>query len=157
MDRFFLFFLFAIAMGCKPEIKDDPIDQVVQEVDINIIDEGIDANEPLDSLTFALNQSISDEPLTEQMIVDTISYLALGDSYTIGQSVPVEERWPNQLRDSIEANNPFIHFSSVDILAQTGWTTSNLSVAMDNAGVDDLSFDLVSVLIGVNNQYQNLS
>ena len=80
-----------------------------------------------------------------------ISYLALGDSYTIGESVPEDERWPvilsNELSESgIEVNDPLI-------IAKTGWTTNELqeAIAEKNPKTD---YDLVSLLIGVNNQYR---
>lgn len=82
-----------------------------------------------------------------------ISYLALGDSYTIGESVAERERYPNQLADSLA---PFgIELSPVDIVARTGWTTDELADGI--AARDDLqiTYDLVTLLIGVNNQYRN--
>lgn len=81
-------------------------------------------------------------------------YLALGDSYTIGQSVCETCRFPIQLKDSI-ANylNPKDTFQ-VKIIATTGWTTTDLkgAIANDTSGNDH---DLVTLLIGVNNQYQH--
>jgi lysophospholipase L1-like esterase len=77
-------------------------------------------------------------------------YLALGDSYTIGESVSAEERWPNQLAKHLEAEHiP----TEVKIIARTGWTTSELWQGIQ---VSDLQppYDLVSLLIGVNNQYR---
>lgn len=84
----------------------------------------------------------------------TWRYLALGDSYTIGESVVPSERWPNQLQAELEAALSDESFDDATILATTGWTTSNLSQALSNSGYEDESWDLVSLLIGVNNQYQ---
>ena len=83
----------------------------------------------------------------------TFSYLALGDSYTIGQSVCETCRFPEQLKKSLSNLNPNNTYP-LRIIAQTGWTTSNLISAIDlqNPSSD---YDLVTVLIGVNNQYQN--
>ena len=81
-------------------------------------------------------------------------YLALGDSYTIGESVCESCRFPVQLKDSIgeylNANDTFL----VKVIATTGWTTTNLksAIAAENPTND---YDLVTLLIGVNNQYQH--
>lgn len=80
------------------------------------------------------------------------SYLALGDSYTIGESVPENERWPVQLKESLRERGYKI--APPKIIAKTGWTTGNLLNAMDNELHYTRKFDLVSILIGVNNQYQ---
>jgi lysophospholipase L1-like esterase len=82
-----------------------------------------------------------------------INYLALGDSYTIGQSVCTTCRFPEQLKRSIQAmypNNPFL----LQVIARTGWTTSGL-ISEINLVNPSTNFDLVTLLIGVNNQYQN--
>lgn len=73
-------------------------------------------------------------------------FLALGDSYTIGESVAEAERWPNQLAAKLEIAQPHI-------IATTGWRTDNLKDAIEAANLKP-EYDLVSLLIGVNNQYQ---
>lgn len=83
-----------------------------------------------------------------------ISYLALGDSYTIGQSVPLALTFPNQLRTALLADHH--EMPEVKIIATTGWRTDNLKNAIDAAGLPD-TFDLVTLLIGVNNQYQGFT
>ena len=95
------------------------------------------------------NDQTMDAPATDEVI----HYLALGDSYTIGQGVNAKHRWPNQLGESLKKRNYKVR--SIDIIAQTGWTTSNLLYALDNTKIGD--YNLVSLLIGVNNQYQGKS
>ncbi len=82
----------------------------------------------------------------------TKTYLALGDSYTIGQSVPLSENYPNQTISLL--NNKGYSFSSPQIIATSGWTTVNLLGAL--AAKKNLlpSYNIVTLLIGVNNQYQ---
>ncbi|MCV9930042.1 SGNH/GDSL hydrolase family protein [Flavobacterium sp. LS1R49] len=82
----------------------------------------------------------------------TINYLALGDSYTIGQSVCETCRYPEQLKSSLKTIYPQTSFS-LKIIAATGWTTSNLISAIKTQNPDP-NYDLVTLLIGVNNQYQ---
>ncbi len=80
-----------------------------------------------------------------------LSYLALGDSYTIGESVPEAGRWPMQLAAALRERG--VAIADPRIIATTGWTTDELSAAMDAA--EPLgAFDFVSLLIGVNNQYR---
>lgn len=83
---------------------------------------------------------------------DTLRYLALGDSYTKGQSVPTASNFPNQLSDSLTQRGKVI--SKTSIIAETGWTTSNLKSAIAAAFIPN-DYDVVSLLIGVNNFYQN--
>jgi len=81
------------------------------------------------------------------------TYLALGDSYTIGQSVSVADRFPVQTVALL--NNLYTTFSQPEIIAQTGWTTANLLSAINSNPPSKPSYDIVSLLIGVNNQYQH--
>lgn len=85
-------------------------------------------------------------------IEQPIRFLALGDSYTIGESVSVNERWPVQLKDSLITKG--INFDTLQIIATTGWRTDNLLTAITNKSLESKNFNLVSLLIGVNNQYQ---
>ena len=78
-------------------------------------------------------------------------YLALGDSYTIGQSVKGRERWPLQLAASVRASG--VSLADPLIIAETGWTSVDLMRAMDEVKPQG-PFALVTVLIGVNDQYQ---
>ncbi|SKB60736.1 Lysophospholipase L1 [Salegentibacter holothuriorum] len=83
------------------------------------------------------------------------SYLALGDSYTIGESVTESERWPVQLVARLKKEGYKV--APPKIIAKTGWTTGNLLSAMRSELNYTRKFDLVSILIGVNNQYQGKS
>lgn len=78
-------------------------------------------------------------------------YLALGDSYTIGESVEEQLRWPVQLVERLREDN--VNMNDADIIAETGWTTDELLRAVDAADPGN-DYDLVSLLIGVNNQYR---
>ncbi|MCH7735963.1 MAG: SGNH/GDSL hydrolase family protein [Chloroflexi bacterium] len=82
-----------------------------------------------------------------------LRFLALGDSYTIGQSVTASGRWPVQLvRMMREAE---VSLLDPEIIAQTGWTTADLSAAIDQVDIEG-TFGIVSLLIGVNNQFRGL-
>ncbi len=80
----------------------------------------------------------------------SIRYLALGDSYTIGESVAESERWPNQLAASLKQKG---YATEVSIIARTGWTTGELWTGIQKVNPHP-PYDLVSLLIGVNNQYR---
>jgi len=80
-----------------------------------------------------------------------LSYLALGDSYTIGEAVAVEGRWPHQLAAALRAQG--VGLADPQTIATTGWTTDELDAGIDAAAPQG-PFAFVSLLIGVNNQYR---
>ena len=81
----------------------------------------------------------------------TPRFLALGDSYTIGEGVATEERWPAQLARRLRAQG--LAIGEPEVIARTGWTTDELATAID-AAAPQPPHALVSLLIGVNNQYR---
>jgi lysophospholipase L1-like esterase len=84
---------------------------------------------------------------------DTLIFLALGDSYTIGAGVGELDRWPNQLTSSL--GNLNIQVKKPTIIATSGWTTTNLIEGIERSNLTE-KYDMVSLLIGVNNQYQGV-
>jgi len=80
-----------------------------------------------------------------------LRFLALGDSYTIGESVDPAQRWPIQLAAAIRFAG--LNLTDPVIVARTGWTTDELAAAIQ-ADPPAGPYDLVSLLIGVNNQYR---
>ncbi len=87
-------------------------------------------------------------------VTEKVKFLALGDSYTIGQGVSVQERWPNQFIDSLKKRGIDCHDPRT--IATTGWRTDQLKQAITTANLTN-DYNLVSLLIGVNNQYQGRS
>jgi lysophospholipase L1-like esterase len=79
------------------------------------------------------------------------TFLSLGDSYTIGESVETKDRWSVQLAAMLRKKG--IDVAPPDIIARTGWTTAELAEAIEKSG-NAKKYDLVSLLIGVNNQYR---
>jgi len=84
-------------------------------------------------------------------VMEPVRFLALGDSYTIGQGVTVDNRWPNQLVAELERQG--YNVEELKIIAQTGWTTASLQNAI-NQQMPLNGYTLVALLIGVNNQFQ---
>jgi len=84
-------------------------------------------------------------------IAEPVHLLALGDSYTIGQSVAINESWPYQFASALAYSGYTVE--ETKIIAQTGWRTDNLANAINNQQ-PLTGYNLVSLLIGVNNQYQ---
>src|SRR6202007_276552 len=86
---------------------------------------------------------------------DSLNYLALGDSYTIGEAVPDTLSFPYQL--AAQLHTPKLFVKKPTIISPTGWTTDNLIAAIANSGLTGKKYDFVTLLIGVNDQYQGLS
>src|SRR5580692_7782895 len=102
----------------------------------------------INALSFKTNSSMSQ--------TDTLkTYLALGDSYTIGQSVNADENYPAQTVAILRSQN--INFHPPEIIATTGWTTADLQNAISKHKFAFAKYDIVTLLIGVNNQYQGRS
>lgn len=85
---------------------------------------------------------------------DPMRFLALGDSYTIGEGVPEEGRWPVQLSEALRGRG--VRIADPEIVAVTGWTTDELAEGIRIASPTG-PFALVTLLIGVNNQYRGRS
>lgn len=98
-------------------------------------------------------QSGDNNMSTMPATTDTLTYLALGDSYTIGEGVEQKDSFPYQLSAKL-AN---YGLQSPAVIAQTGWTADNLINAIVNSGITGKKYDVVTLLIGVNDQYQGLS
>ncbi|MFO7826553.1 MAG: GDSL-type esterase/lipase family protein [Cyclobacterium sp.] len=90
-----------------------------------------------------------------EFISDEFSYLALGDSYTVGEGEVPEFTYPMQAGRMLK--NEGIHFSKIKIIAKTGWTSGELLAELKAKNLETGSFDFVSLLIGVNNQYRGLA
>ncbi|MEL6989116.1 MAG: SGNH/GDSL hydrolase family protein, partial [Bacteroidota bacterium] len=101
-------------------------------------------------ILFALLGCEQEQQVDEIPSPKFIRFLALGDSYTIGQGVSFEERWPYQLMKKIDSTS--FTFTALNYIAKTGWTSNDLLVAI--ASEMPGQHDIVSLLIGVNNQYQ---
>lgn len=88
------------------------------------------------------------------MHTKSFRYLALGDSYTIGESVPEDKNFPNQVADLLRKEK--ISIDDPAIVAKTGWTTDELQEMLSRTRLR-IPFDFVTLLIGVNNQYRGRS
>lgn len=108
----------------------------------------------------SVQPAATDTTITGKTDTTVLTYLALGDSYTIGQSVAIEDRYPVQAAKLLQADQ--LNCSPPEIIATTGWTTADLLNALATAP-PELStlkpahpYSVVTLLIGVNNQYQGL-
>jgi len=100
---------------------------------------------------FCMNMQIYSQGIPVNL---QLRMLALGDSYTIGQSVDINERWPHQFIAKLREKG--VMAEDPDYIATTGWTTKNLLQGMDTKLNTAVSYNMVSILIGVNNQYQGI-
>ncbi|WP_225587088.1 SGNH/GDSL hydrolase family protein [Algoriphagus sp. Y33] len=98
-----------------------------------------------------------DLPMTENPTdnTDQLTYLALGDSYTIGEGVSDTGRYPSQLIATLNAETGK-SWASPKVIAQTGWTVDELDRGINKAGIEGNTYYLVTLSIGVNNQYRGL-
>ncbi len=96
----------------------------------------------------------NEDDSTTKVMSEPIRYLALGDSYTIGESVPSEKNYPNLIVSALRAAGQ--QTEDAQIIAKTGWTTDELDAAIEEAN-PDTTFHIVSLLIGVNNQFRGRS
>ena len=129
---FKLFFLLTVLKACESSIS-------YNDDNLNIY-----RGESHNDLIFEENiNSLSDSPF---------SFIALGDSYTIGEGVNVEDRWPNQFVDL--ANENGFDFDQPVIIAETGWKTYDLLDSINQTNFSS-KYDYISLLIGVNNQFNS--
>lgn len=110
--------------------------------------------QPTATMTPSPTSTPTPKPACAPRTENPLRYLALGDSYTIGESVAEAERWPVQLVAALRKQG--VNIADSEIIAKTGWTTRELSQGIAQAEPQG-PYDLVSLLIGVNNQYRGLS
>jgi lysophospholipase L1-like esterase len=103
----------------------------------------------------APNIVMTSKDTTKTIAADSVTYLALGDSYTVGEAVPQDESFPYQLRAKL--NQQGYKVSTPAVIATTGWTTDNLIDAINSSGIKGKKYSFVTLLIGVNDQFQGLS
>ena len=129
---FKIFFFTTLMSGCESNTS-------FNDEDLNINGEDI-------SDTFILEDNLS------KSLESSYSFIALGDSYTIGEGVNENERWPNQFVDVAYENG--VDFDQPIIIAETGWKTYDLLNAINQTNFTK-KYDYVSLLIGVNNQFNS--
>ena len=127
-----IFFLFTVMNGCTSNTN-------YNDEDLNI-----DRDDYSDTLILEDNLNTQRE--------SPYSFIALGDSYTIGEGVNEDERWPNQFVDVAYENG--VDFDQPMIIAETGWKTYDLLNAINQTNFTK-KYDYISLLIGVNNQFNS--
>ncbi len=105
-------------------------------------------------LFFVFTISCNSSKMPTNNTQKTFTYLALGDSYTIGESVPENKNFPQQVADLLRKEK--ITIDEPTIIAKTGWTTDELQEQLSRTRLA-VPFDFVTLLIGVNNQYRGRS
>ncbi len=129
---FKIFFLLTVMSGCTSSTN-------YNDEDLNI-----DRDDLSDTLVVEDNLNTPRE--------SPYSFIALGDSYTIGEGVNEDERWPNQFVDVAYENG--VDFDQPMIIAETGWKTYDLLNAINQTNFTK-KYDYISLLIGVNNQFNS--
>ncbi len=146
LSFYVLSLVFSVTLGCSNSSQKDLEEPKKEENPPEVInDNDLNKNE---------EETNGDEENPNDSKNNSFKLLSLGDSYTIGQSVCNTCKFPEQLKDSI-LNTIENSTVSLTVLATTGWTTTNLknAIAIEQENLDK-NQDLVTLLIGVNNQYQ---
>ena len=126
--KFSYFLIFIIACNSSSSFDDENLDSIEEDISVN--------------------QNLNSDSLNQTQF----SLLALGDSYTIGEGVDEDQRWPNQFIKVAYENG--VDFSSSRIIAETGWKSYDLINAIESSNFEK-KYDYVSLLIGVNNQFNS--
>ena len=126
--KFSYFLIFIIACNSSSSFDDETLNSINEDAGVN--------------------QNLNSDSLNQTQF----SLLALGDSYTIGEGVDEDQRWPNQFIKVAYENG--VDFSSSRIIAETGWKSYDLINAIESSNFEK-KYDYVSLLIGVNNQFNS--
>ena len=126
--KFSYFLIFIIACNSSSSFDDETLNSINEDASVN--------------------QNLNSDSLNQTQF----SLLALGDSYTIGEGVDEDQRWPNQFIKVAYENG--VDFSSSRIIAETGWKSYDLINAIESSNFEK-KYDYVSLLIGVNNQFNS--
>lgn len=105
-------------------------------------------------LLLGCEKSATQSMISNPNNANSLTYLALGDSYTIGEAVTAQESFPFQLISQLKGQG--FSFSTPKVIAKTGWTTDELQAAIKTENITQ-TYDVVTLLIGVNNQYRGYS
>lgn len=108
----------------------------------------------LPGLAACTTGNVGKGPTIDRAMTTPLTFLALGDSYTIGEGVPPAQRWPSQLIERLRSRG--IAVEEPTIVARTGWSTDELESAIDQQNLRG-TWDLVTLMIGVNDQYRGRS